>query len=214
MRKLVGSLLLCAASLGMSHVAMAAPIVADGSAYSIYLGQPTADEDFFGAATFDNIAESTTFRGVNFIVSESETDLGEGRSRITINVNADGDIFPIAGDEATFGIGVDGDNALKFVRSISLLDARVSFFGLNDMLLLATDNLADQVATNDPWDGIFPEPFDLFGTDGLGGQNVRSVQFDFVIGDEETTDVPEPTTILLAGLGLMALLALRRQRRK
>ena len=145
-------------------------------------------------------------------MSESETDLGNGRSLISIQIRSVGDLFPVLGETAVFGIGLF-DLPLELMSVVHLYDARVSFLDSNNKLLIETDNLAGDVYQNNPWDGFFPATDDAFGTEGVGGLGVLGINFDFYVS-EQVNAVPEPAGILLTGLGLMAMLTTRRRRQR
>lgn len=210
MRKLLASVTFFVAMLGMSVPAAAAPLVQTGSTYSVYLGEENADNVFFGAPVFDGVVESATWNGLNLIFTESETELDDGRSLVSIQIRSSGEIFPTPGETAVYGIGIF-DDALDFLSEVSLFDARVSFFNASDRLVFETGNLAGDVEQNHPWDGLFPASDNLFGSEGIGGLGITGINFDFYIG-ERIAEIPAPAGILLYGIGLMAMLGLRRRK--
>jgi len=212
MRKLLASLTLCAATLGLGTQAVAAPFVQAGSTYSIYLGEASDPAPLLVAPVFDGAPEGAGWNGLTLTFTESETELDDGRALISIQIRSSGDIFPTPDETAVYGVGIFGDG-LDFLREVALFDARVSFFNSSDRLVFATDNLAGDVAHNRPWDGLFPASDDLFGSEGVGGLGITGINFDFYIG-ENIAEVPVPASIWLYGMGLTALLAVRRRQQK
>ena len=213
MRKFIGSILIAMATMGVaSQAALAAPIVAAGSEYSVYLQGSESDNAFAGVVVFDDEAASAYRETGILTVSESETDLGNGRSLISIQIRSVGDLFPVLGETAIFGIGLF-DIPLELMSVVNLYDARVSFLDSNNKLLIESDNLAGDVYQNNPWDGFFPATDDAFGTEGVGGLGVLGINFDFYVS-EQVNAVSEPAGILLTGLGLMAMLTTRRRRQR
>ena len=163
-----------------------------------------------GVARFDGEAEQIDRETGTLTVTESETDLGNGRSLISIQIRSAGDLFPALGETAIYGIGVS-DFPLELMSVVTLYEARVSFLDSNNKLLIESDNLADDVYQNNPWDGYFPATDDAFGTEEIGGLGVLGINFDFFVS-EEVNAVLEPAGVLLTGLGLMAMLTTRRRR--
>lgn len=211
MQKILASLLLSAAALGLAGEASAAPFVQTGSTYSIYLGEESTGDALLVAPVFDGAPEGAVWRGLNVTFTESETELDNGQSLISIQVRASGEIFPTLNDTAIYGIGTFGD-ALDFLSAVALFDARVSFFDANNRLIDESGNLASDVAQNYPWDGLFPAGDGLFGTEGIGGRGVMGINFDFYIG-ENVAEVPAPAGVMLYGLGLLAMCGARRRSR-
>ncbi|WP_312484842.1 PEP-CTERM sorting domain-containing protein [Massilia timonae] len=211
MHRFIGLILVVAATLGAgSQAAVAAPVVTAGSNYSFYLQGSESDGAFAGVTTFDDEA-AMAVRGDSFLtVSESESDLGNGRSLISIQIRSTNDLFPVLGETAILGIGLF-DYPLELMSVVNLYEARISFLDSNDKLLIETDNLADGVYQNHPWDGFFPATDDAFGTEQIGGLGVLGINFDFFVSTEPTA-VPEPAGVLLIGLGFMTLLTTRRRR--
>ncbi len=211
MHKLIGSILMLVATLGLApQLAVAAPVVSTGSTYSVYLDRMSSAGAFYGVASFDEIGELGTWESLPIIISESETDLGNGRSFISIQLRANDDIFPVTEESGFYGIGTFGDG-LDLLRSVFLYDARVSFFDSNDKLVTDSGNLVDQVDQAAPWDGFFPTADLIFESESIGGLGIRGINFDFFVSDEPVM-VPEPAAALLMGLGLVAMLTTRRRR--
>lgn len=213
MRKWMRSLLLCAAGIGLtSQAALAAPLVVNGSSYAVYAAGEESGQGFLVAPVFDGNPESLSWNGLNVVFDESETELENGQSHVSLRVSADGELFPLLKETVLYGIGTFGDG-LDFVRDVALLDARVSFLNAANKLVEQTGNLAEGVEARNPWSGYFPSDEYLAGTEGLGGLGITTIVFDFLV-DADATAVPEPAGILLSGLGLMAMLGARRRRKK
>jgi hypothetical protein len=213
MRRIIASVLLSAASLGLTtHTALAVPVVASGSTYGVYLQGSESEESFFAAPVFDGAPEGAVWNNLNLTLTESETVLDNGQSLISIALRANGELFPVSNETAIYGIGIFGDG-LDLLSMVSLYEARVSFFDSNNKLLIDSGNLAELVYQNHPWDGFFPASDDAFGTEDIGGIGVMGINFDFLVG-EKTNAVPEPGSFLLAALGLLAMAAARRQRQR
>lgn len=211
MHKMIGSILMLVATLGLApQLAVAAPVVSTGSTYSVYLDRLYSAGAFYGVATFDGIGELGTWESLPITISESETDLGNGRSFISIQLRANGDMFPVADESGFYGIGTFGDG-LDLLRSVFLYDARVSFLDSNNKLVTDSGNLADDVDQAAPWDGLFPSTNLVFQSESIGGLGIRGINFDFFVSDEPVM-VPEPAAALLMGLGLMVMLTTRRRR--
>lgn len=210
-RKFIGSIIVVMATMGLAaQAAVAAPLVAAGSVYSFYLQGGESDNSFTGLAAFDGQAEGGYRETGFFTVNESETDLGNGQSLISIQIRSDGDLFPVLGETAIYGIGIF-DFPLILTSPVSLYEARVSFLDAGNKVLVDSGNLAGDVYQNNPWDGYFPATDNAFGTEGVGGLGVLGINFDFFVSTEPTA-VPEPAGALLMGLGLMAMLTTRRRR--
>jgi hypothetical protein len=205
MKKLFASLILLAATLAMAGSASA--VVLTGTTYNIYLQGEVSGNAFAAATVFDDAPAFTTRAGVVLALSESETALEGTNSHISLNLSADGDLFPAFNEGAYFGVGTFG-GVIDLATTVTLYDARVTVRDLGGNVLFASDNVADFAVNNPPWDGSFPSPDTIFLIGGIGGQGASNITFDFYVNE-----VPEPGSVLLCGLGLLAIVTVCRQRR-
>jgi len=211
-KKYLLSILFLAATLGALTTAAAAPIVLTGSTYSVYIQGNESGNAFLGQTVFDVSPAFADRSGMTLTLAESEIAQGAGRSRIRINISADGDLFPIFGEAAILAIGVDGDG-LDLLTQVSLDDAQIIFYNAIGQVLVSSDNLAGNVGNQQPWDGFFPAPANAFGIAGVGGLGVSMITFDFIV-TELGGEVPEPGTVALGLIGLAGAFAARRRQRK
>jgi len=209
MKSLFASLMLLAATLGM--LAPASAVVLNGSSYSIYLEGELSNNAALPTSVFDDIAATFDRNGLVITVSESDTALSEASNRITLNLSADGDLFPIFNEGAYLGVGTFGD-VLDLAFPVTLYDARVTLRDLAGNVLFASDNLAGLAEQNQPWDGSLPTPSTTFFISEIGGQGVSNISFDFYVSNVPQNDVPEPASVLLCGAGLLAVVVARRRR--
>lgn len=207
-KKLFASLFLFAATLAMAGSASA--VVISGSSYTYYLAGGLSGNAQAYINIFDNQSASVVRDGVRLKFSESDTALGNGNSLISLNLSADGDLFPTFNESGLFGIGTFGD-VIDLASNVSLYDARVTVRDLAGNVLFASDNVADFSLSQSPWDGSFPTTGTLFSIDEIGGMGAANVTIDFYV-NEAVSAVPEPGSVLLCGLGLLAIVAMRRQR--
>jgi hypothetical protein len=187
-----------------------AGIVDFGSSYSVYLRGQTSLAQTYWTASFDGVTESITRSGLNLSLSETETSLGGGRSLITINITtpSGGDLFPVTGESAIWGLGVDG-NGLDLLQAVHLEDARTTLTWVGDSW--TTANLADDYRSThfqDPWTGLYPANNVAFSSGNIGGRGTYSVTYAFTV-----SQIPEPGTLALLGLSLVGLVASRRRKR-
>jgi hypothetical protein len=197
-----------AATAALSPLAAAADIVSPGSSYSIYLKGETSGAEFNSAATFDGLAESLSRAGLALTLTESQADLGGGIYRITVNVSANGDLFPSLGEGSIEGIGIFGDG-FDLLQPAYLDDARIKLYTPAG-LLFTTSNLADDYRSelfSGLWDGTFTNG-SAFINPGAGGRGINGVGFEF-----QVTAIPEPeiTLLLGAGMGFFGFIARRRR---
>jgi hypothetical protein len=207
MKKLFVSLMLFAAALGWASTASA--VVVAGSTYRIYLAGDQSGTAIAPVLTFDNQPEFVSRDGLALRFTESDTALDASSSRITLNVDANGDLFPAFNEGAFFGVGIFND-PLDLDRVQALYDASITLRDTRGNILYAFTDLADLAETNMPWDGSFPTQTTTINISDLGGQGIASIAFDFFVRDIPPVDVPEPASVLLCGFGLLAIVAARR----
>lgn len=215
-KHLLSILCFVVAICALSGPAAAAPIVQTGTTYTFYLEGAESDNAFLGQTIFDDVSAASIRAGLVLSVSENELVLGSGRSRIQVNISANGDLFPIFNESVVLAIGVDGDG-FDLLRNVSLDEVRITFSDTTGNTLLVSDDLATEVAERTPWTGFFPAPANGIGFDSIGGRGATTITFDFFVTDIVTdieTDVPEPSTALLGMIGLASAFAARRRQRK
>lgn len=208
MKKLFASLMLFAATFVLGSSASA--VVLPGSSYSIYLQGEQSGEPTLPIAAFDDQPSFFLRNGLLLTLTESDTALGNGSSRITLNLSADGDLFPAFNENAFLGVGTFGD-VLDLDMPVALYDTRITIRDLAGNVLVASDNLVDFAVINRPWDGAFPSTATTVRIDEIGGLGASSITFDFYV-NEDLNFVPEPGSIVLCGIGLLAAAAARRKR--
>jgi len=214
MNKYLLSLMLALGAAGTTIPAAAVPFVSAGSSYSFYLQGENSGEPFLGVATFDGIAETTTRAGLDLTVSESETALGGGKSRITFDLRANGSLFPIADEIGIFGIGVDSDgDGFDIAKLVSLDKATIILYDINNMVVATLEDLQDLVDPTTPWDGRFAGIGNAVGIGDLDVSTIAGIGVEFLVSGP-ASDVPEPGSILLSGIGLLAIVAAARRRRR
>jgi len=196
----------------MCGPAAAAPIVETGTTYTFYLEGSESGNAFLGQTMFDDLAATNVRAGLVLTVSESEVSLGSARSRIRVNIAANGDLFPIIDETAVLAIGVDGDG-FDLLRNVLLDEVRITFSDIAGNTLLISDDLVAEVDERNPWNGIFPALGSGIGFENIGGRGASTITFDFFVSDI-VTDVPEPSTALLGMIGLAGAFAARRRQRK
>jgi hypothetical protein len=208
--KLVLIALTVCALFGIAGVAAAGPSVEVGSSYSVYVEGDVSDNAFSAIGPFNGVPKEFTRSGLQLILTESDTDLGAGMNRIAIDLVANGDLFPAAGEQASLGVGTDGDG-LNLLSMVSLDDARIRLFDSFGTLLFVSDNLADTAKMGKPWDGFFPAPDFVIGIANAGGHDVSHVMFEFQVS-QLAANVPEPGGLMLVGAALIGLGAARRRK--
>ncbi len=211
MKKSIPTLLLAAALwCGMGAPASAEPLATAGATYSVYLygtasGAPTAI-----SGLFDGLATASTRAGLDLSLTESETDLGGGGSRIVIDLAANGDLFPVSGESAYLAIGVFGE-ALQFNRPVTLEQLLVRFYRGSSLVYQSSDLVA-LVSQPSPWNGIIPAPNSAIVFSGVGGLGISRVSYDLLVAEAAAQAVPEPGSLLLGALALALLAGAHRAR--
>ncbi|WP_426194691.1 PEP-CTERM sorting domain-containing protein [Massilia sp. DWR3-1-1] len=202
MKKILAGLVLLVATLGFSSSASA--IVVSGSSYVFYLQGSGSGSAFAAETIFDDATAYTTRDGILLSVSESDASLGGLNHRIIVSIGADGDLFPMFGETAYFGIGTFGD-VIDLESPATLYDARLTLLDSDGVVRFASENLASLASLASPWDGSMPSIDASLEVPNMGGLNISSVIFEFYVSDIPETAVPEPDGLLLFGIGLFAL---------
>jgi len=219
-RRLVTALASGLVLAGASLTAQAALIVPAGSTYDFGLLGQVSGHTALQSVAFDGTTKQftrTIANGgptLNMALTESQTDLGNGQFRILFDVTADGDMFPyfvVPGDPeyGLVAMGYLGD-PLDLLESLTLQSAIVRVFN-GAGSTLASDDFVDLVGQAEPWDGVFPKPGFLTGYGNAGAHDIRRLQLELVVGPA-VNGVPEPHSLLLAGLALAAAAVARRRR--
>ncbi len=203
--------LLCTTWLALAAPASAMPVVATGTSYSVYFDRAGNNAPAFALFTFDGNQEETPFDNGILRVSEREDVINDTSSLITISISSTTDFLPAGDDVLLLGIGTGGF-ALNLSFPVRLVDARISFFqpAPTPILIDTTGNLASEAGERDPWNGIFPTPDTLLEISEIGGRNVQEISIEFLVSTQ--AEVPEPGSVLLGGMGLLALVAIRRRK--
>ena len=210
MKKLFVSLMLFAASF--AAVGSASAIVVTGSTYNVYLAGQASNNATLPNAVFDDTPATFIRDGLLVTLSESDIALSATDNLIRLNLSTTGDLFPVFDEGAFLGVGTFGD-VIDLASPVTLYDARVTVRDLNGVVLFTSDNVADFAVNNPPWDGSFPSTTTTFLVSEIGGRNASSITFDFYVTTGVQNDVPEPGSVLLCGIGLLAAFGARRQRR-
>lgn len=205
---------------GASLATQAALIVPVGSTYDFGLLGEVSGHTVLHSVAFDGSTKQftrTIANGgptLNMALTESQTDLGNGQFRILFDVTADGDMFPAmaAPNNPEYGLvamGYQGD-PLNLLEALTLQSAIVRVINGAGSVLADGDFIA-YVDQTEPWDGVFTKPGFLAGYGNAGAHDIRRLQLELVVGPA-VNDVPEPQSLLLAGLALAAAAAARRRR--
>lgn len=211
MKRTIAVLALFAAALGWAQSATAA-VVDVGTTYGVYLEGSISGDVFFANPAFDGIAEAGPRGNQVVTISESEASLSASSSRIDVFINATGDLFPDADDVAYIGIGVLDPFNLAY--AVSLDDVRVTLRNIANQVIFASGNLAFLAGQGSPWDGSFVALQETLGIEDIGAMGVNSIEFNFFVTDiSGGSSIPEPGSVLLCGLALLALSLLQRRRR-
>lgn len=208
MKKIFVSLMLLIASLGATGSASA--VVVTGSTYGVYLEGEFSGNAAIPISVFDDTPATFTRDGLVVTVSESDTTLSNVTNHISIKLSTTGDLFPVFNEGAYLGVGILDPLDLAF--AVNLYDARITMLDLVGKVIFASDNLAGLAVQNQPWDGSLPTPSTSLFVSEIGGQDVASISFDFYVTHVIQQSVPEPGSILLCGVGLLAALGMRRRR--
>lgn len=195
---------------GFQATASAAPIVASGSEYSIFLKtENLADQTLLTPIAFDGAAQSFVRSGLNLSVSESQAELGGGRHHLGVRVAASGDLFPAAGG-AIMGVGQFG-GGIDFVRPVRLVGAYIELWVGTSRLFrssnYAVDYGLDPRVQFDPWNGQMLADNLVLIIGNAGNRGIDDVRFEF-----EVEEAPEPGTVLLLLTALPAAAFIRRRR--
>jgi hypothetical protein len=207
-KKIFVSLMLLIASFGATGSAWA--VVVTGSTYGLYLEGEFSGNPAIPISVFDNTPATFVRDGLVVTVSESDTILSDVTNRISINLSTNGDLFPIFNEGAYLGVGTL--DVLDLAFPVNLYDARVTMLDLAGNVIFASDNLAGLAVQSQPWDGSLPTPATSLFVSEIGGQDVANITFDFYVTHVIQNTVPEPGSMLLCGVGLLAALAMRRRR--
>lgn len=156
----------------VTGLASAGPIVAAGSSYSVYIaGNQSGNVLNTGPVLFDANATAFSRAGLSLSLSEGQVDNGNGKHTITINMTANGDLFPTAGEASLLGLGTQG-TPLSFLNEVFLDSARISFFGADGSIYFTTANLADDYRVqyfSGAWGATFRSPTAFSPTAILAG---------------------------------------------
>lgn len=212
MKNYLASILLFTSLLGLT--APASAVIVTGSSYSFFIKGSVSGNDFEADTVFDGIP-ATGLRGDQLItVSEFETPISGMSSQISTTLSSTTELFPIYNETAILGIGSSDPLNIDPSISVSLDLVRVTLRDILGNTLFVLDDISFLSANPVPWDGTFPAPNGAFGVDSVGGMGVTSVTFDFFVTQiPADVSVPEPGSVLLCGLGLLAIVLLRRRRR-
>lgn len=214
MKKYLLALMMLLGAATIALPAAALPYVQVNSPYSVYLQGQNSPDAFLGVASFGNDAVTAEYHGKTITVDESETALGNGDSRITFDLSiSSAGLFTTPDEFIFFGIGVDG-NGFKLLQDVILSSATITLFDINNQLLATFIDVQDAVGQPVPWDGLFPAVNDSFGLGdpSLDATQVARISVDFLLSPQVNA-VPEPGSLLLCAIGLLAAVFSHRRRR-
>lgn len=212
MKRLYATLLVVLATC-LSGQAWAVPFVTYGSTYTVYLYGTESGNPVQIQTQFDGVPATAPRGGLSLTFTEFEQALSSGSSLISVNVAADGDMFPDPNDVANLGIGVDATgDGFDLSTLVDLVDARITFSDAFGSVVYRSDNLASAVVNGMPWDGTFLGIDNAIGFGGLGAQGIQNILFEFTVNAETTGAVPEPGMLALYGMGFVCLILARRRR--
>lgn len=213
MKKYLLSLMLLF-SVGITALpAVAVPFVQTNSNYTFYLQGNRSNDSLLGLVTFDATPATTVFRDKTITVNNTEISLRNGNSQLTFDLTIDSPgLFVNADELIIFGLGTDG-NGFDFTQDVSLLNATITLYNENNEILATFEDVQDAVAQADPWNGLLPTVNDALGLGdpSLDARLVTRISVDFVLAGR-ATEVPEPGSILLCAIGLLATLLVLRRR--
>jgi len=211
MKKYLLSLMLMFGIGAIALPATALPFVSANSQYTFYLQGEASDESLLGQVRFNDLAETGQLRDRAITVTESETALGNGQSKITFNLAIAGTGLFGANEGILFGIGTNGDG-FDLLSDVPLTNAVITLFG-GEQVLVTFEDVQDFIEQINPWSGLLPAVGStlLLGDDGLDASQVTRISVDFLVG-QASTAVPEPGSILLCAIGLLATMAALRRR--
>ena len=213
MKKPMTSILLAAALwFGLGAQAGAAPLATVGAAYSVYVFGTASETPTVVTGLFDGLATPSVRAGLALSLTESETDFGGGRSRIYIDLSANGDLFPSSGESAFIALGVFGP-PLQFNLPVTLESVLVRFY-TGAGLLYQSPELLPLVNQTSPWNGVIPGPGSAIVFTGAGGLGISRVSYELQVANASFQAVPEPGTLLLGALALAALAGAHRTARR
>ena len=210
--RLISILLVLVVVAGLSGQALAGPMVLTGSSYSVHIEGSQSRNAVDLVGIFDSAPTNFVRAGSNLVLTESETNLGNGHSRIIIKLSSNGQLFPILDEFALFGVGSDGD--VLNLMPVSLDKAFLRLYDISGNLLVDFDDVLPLLGIPDfPWDGAFPSISNALEIN-VGGIGTAGFEFEFLVTDRNAQYIPEPGSLLLGASALFALVWARSRRRR
>ena len=208
------SLAILAALVLAGPAVATAAIVQVGSTYGVRVVGASSGATDADGITFDGASESFTRTfvsgaSVEVTVNESQTALGGGAHEILVRLTSSGDLFPVADEGGFVNIGRPGSDPLNLLSQVRLNQAIVTLY-IDDNVWASADFVSafpTLFSSLNPWDGYFLNPLNSGGFTNSGGRGVNRVDLLFRV-----TEVPEPGTLALLGLGLVGLGLSRRRK--